>query len=528
MEHNETICPTKIAAYIRWSTDDQTDSTTLEVQRESCMHYIKAQGWEFTDDLCFIDDGYSGGSLDRPAMARLRQAVKDGRVSCVVVYKLDRLSRSVLDTVNLVLEEWEGLCHVKSTREPIDTTTAVGKMFFYMLVSYAEWERSVIRERTLSGKKKRAQQGKNPGMKWPYGFRRGERVGEYGVDEDQAAVVQRIFRDYAAGKGLLSIANELNDEGIPSKFGTPWRATSIQYILRNEAYKGVLVFGARIDTKSRETGKRKTTVLSEPRHARVEGALPTIVDTNLWDSVQTMMAQRSLSPRRNLASDYLLSGIAKCRCGAPLVGNLVDRKYRFYACAARRNQGVALCDTIAVHAEDVEEKIIEAVKTHYSEEGEEGYVLSLLSDLQTEIQVASAAVENLRNKGNELRRRLERLHRDYDAGELSGRLYNDRVDTTQTEIDSTIAERAAAEARLTNLRARVASVEAMRSEFRSMAHKVSGWDGLSGDEQKQVLRHVVDSLRVWCSSKERDPEDRRKIRQVIEVDLILRRLKLNS
>ncbi|HWI61210.1 MAG TPA: recombinase family protein, partial [Symbiobacteriaceae bacterium] len=81
----------RVAAYIRWSTDDQSDGTTLDVQKESCMHYIKSQGWQFREDLCFIDDGYSGGTLDRPAMTALRQAVKAGNIQCVVVYKLDRL-----------------------------------------------------------------------------------------------------------------------------------------------------------------------------------------------------------------------------------------------------------------------------------------------------------------------------------------------------------------------------------------------------------------------------------------------------
>ncbi|HYF90930.1 MAG TPA: recombinase family protein [Symbiobacteriaceae bacterium] len=524
MERTETICPTKVAAYIRWSTDDQTDGTTLEVQRESCMHYIKAQGWQFSDGLCFIDDGYSGGSLDRPAITRLREAVREGRVSCIVVYKLDRLSRSVLDTVNLVLEEWDGKCHVKSTREPIDTTTPAGKMFFYMLVSYAEWERSVIRERTLSGKKKRAEQGKNPGMKFPFGYCRGDKVGEYAIDEAQAAVVRRVFRDYEAGKGLLTIANELNDDGTASKFGTPWRATSIQYMLRNEAYKGVLVFGSRIDVKDKTTGKRKVVTLSEPRHARVERALPAIIDAELWERVQRLMKQRALAPRRNLAGDYLLSGIARCRCGSPLVGNLIDGKYRFYACAARRNQGAALCNAATLHADHVEQKIIDAVKAHYSQSSEDGYVTSVLADLRHQLQIAEAAVEQWTGKADELNRRMARLHRDYDAGELTGRIYSERVEATQAELAEVKEGLLLAQAQVSDLRQRLDSGETIRGEFRQLVNTVSTWESLSGEEQKQVLRHVVESLTVWCVSKERDPRNRRKFLHVVDADLVLRKI----
>jgi site-specific DNA recombinase len=519
----DIVCPTKIAAYIRWSTDDQSDGTTLEVQRESCMHYIKAQGWEFRDDLTFIDDGYSGGSLDRPAMRQLRQAVAEGRIACVVVYKLDRLSRSVLDTVNLVLEEWEGKCHVKSTREPIDTTSPSGKMFFYMLVSYAEWERSVIRERTLSGKKKRAEQGKNPGMVLPYGLVKGAKPGDVVEDEAQGAVVRRIFRDYAGGKGLLTIAEELNREGAPTKAGTPWRASSILYMLKNEAYKGVLIYGTRVETKSRKTGKREIKFLDAPRHARVEGAWPVVVDHQLWETVQGVLKARALAPKRSLSATYLLSGIAKCRCGAPLVGNLVDSRYRTYYCASRRNHGPSACPAQSINADDVEHEIVQAVRAHYTEDSEEGFVVAALSEMVAERDAAAAVLGQLEAKVQELSRRLHRLHADYDAGELSGRLYNARVEEIESELDQANGDLAAAQMRLAEVVSRMRSVESIRAQFRTMATRADGWEQLSSEEQKQVLRHAIEVLTLWCSGKDRDPVDRRRLRQVIEVDMTLRK-----
>ncbi|HWI61263.1 MAG TPA: recombinase family protein, partial [Symbiobacteriaceae bacterium] len=168
MTGQEQLQVSKVAIYIRWSTEDQGEGTTLEVQMDACKGYILSQGWPFRDDLIFVDDGISGATLDRPALGRLRGLVREGEVDCVVVYKLDRLSRTVLDMLKLVLEEWEGCCHVKSAREPIDTLTPTGKMFFYQLMSFAEWERNVIRERTMAGRLRRAQEGKNPGLMMPY------------------------------------------------------------------------------------------------------------------------------------------------------------------------------------------------------------------------------------------------------------------------------------------------------------------------------------------------------------------------
>jgi site-specific DNA recombinase len=84
------VDPYKVALYIRWSTDEQGDGTTLEVQKENCEHYVLSQGWQVNPDLIFIDDGWSGGNLNRPAMTRMRKMIQDGKIDCVVVYKLDR------------------------------------------------------------------------------------------------------------------------------------------------------------------------------------------------------------------------------------------------------------------------------------------------------------------------------------------------------------------------------------------------------------------------------------------------------
>jgi site-specific DNA recombinase len=225
------IKPDKIAIYVRWSTDEQTGNTTLEVQLEGCKHYIISQGWQVNEELIFIDDGYSGGNLLRPGMKKLRKAIQDEKVDCVVVFKLDRLSRSVRDTVNLVLDEWDGTTYLKSAREPVDTTTPMGKQFFYMLVSYAEWERSVIRERTYSGKIKRAKDGQNPGIRAPYGYKIGAVKGSFEIVEPEAKIVWYIFEKYAAGTGIISIVTDLNKQGIKNRSGGAWAFSTIAGLL---------------------------------------------------------------------------------------------------------------------------------------------------------------------------------------------------------------------------------------------------------------------------------------------------------
>ncbi|HYG57206.1 MAG TPA: recombinase family protein, partial [Symbiobacteriaceae bacterium] len=221
------IRPDRVALYIRWSTDEQTEGTTLETQKERCSLYVRSQGWQVSEELIFIDDGYSGGSLERPALSRLRSLIGAGKVDCVVSYSLDRLSRSVADTVQLVQHEWLGRCVYRSASQPISTEDGnpTGQLIFNILASFAEFERALIRDRTHSGLVRRARQGKYPGTRVPpYGYSR-DGKGQLAVEPARAAVVRRMFAMAAsgpAGQGPTAIARALEAEGIPSPSGGPW------------------------------------------------------------------------------------------------------------------------------------------------------------------------------------------------------------------------------------------------------------------------------------------------------------------
>jgi site-specific DNA recombinase len=122
------ISPNKVAIYARRATDDRSDMTTLETQLQGCKKFILAQGWQVNESLIFIDDGFRGGTLNRPAITKLREAVKEGLVDCVVVFQLNRLSKSAIDLVNLI-NEWGNGIHLKCVNEPIDTMTILERSF---------------------------------------------------------------------------------------------------------------------------------------------------------------------------------------------------------------------------------------------------------------------------------------------------------------------------------------------------------------------------------------------------------------
>lgn len=516
-----SVDPGKVATYIRWSTEEQSEGTTLDVQRDACRHYIQSQGWEFREDLVYVDDGYSGGTMDRPILTRLRKDIQDGSVTCVVVFKLDRLSRSVIDTVELVLREWEGRCYLKSAREPIDTTTASGKMFFYMLASYAEWERSVIRERTLAGKIRRAQEGKNPGIALPHGYTQGVARGTIVVDETAAAVVRRIFREYLSGSGGYQIAKRLNEDGLRPSRGTHWSKSSVDHILQNPAYTGLFQYGkvTQVPKELRKKVGRRWITFDEPRFARIEGGLPSIISGADFEQAQNIRQRRGeVSGKRALSADYLLSGLARCRCGAPYRGQAYEGgKYRYYRCATLMNRPGAGCDAGHLPAELIEEKVLEAVRQAVAPANTAALLKRQEQEWQERVQDLEVALRQAQADMGGLAEKRRRLDDDYDMGELPGRLYAQRVEQLEQQ-EVRLAQR------IEQLGAEVGAMRAAHVDLEGFAAEmasIDAWDQLTAEQRKQVLRHLVESLTVF---RKRTGRNKKKNDNPIEVDLTIRKL----
>jgi DNA invertase Pin-like site-specific DNA recombinase len=242
----------KVAAYVRVSTREQSDNGHgIEVQKE------KIRQWARLHDVdhirLFEDRGESGGTTDRPGLAGLLDVVGEGAIETVVVYKADRLSRSLRDLLTLLDERFEpnGVSFV-SVSEQFDTSTASGRLFLQMLGSFSEFERNVITERTREGRKEKAKGGGHACGEVPYGYRKGPE-GEIEPDPDTAPTVRRIFRLRDEGATLREIADTLNAKGVPTKRGGQWHASTVSHILKNPKYRGRLVHtfdGERVEVEA--------------------------------------------------------------------------------------------------------------------------------------------------------------------------------------------------------------------------------------------------------------------------------------
>jgi site-specific DNA recombinase len=338
--------PRTIAVYCRVSTDEQArEGISLDEQKARLLSYCHAMGWK-TEPVVYVDDGYSAKNTDRPALKKLIHSVESGHIAKVMVTKLDRMSRRLLDLLTLIdLFQAHNVTFI-STSEAFDTATPSGRLTLQVLGAVAEFERERIRERVLDNMFHAAKSGK-----WltqaPYGYRLEDKV--LVIQEPEAEIVRSIFQMYVhQGLGYYAIAKRLNEQGIASKQNKQWSLRSVKLLLMNPAYKGTFIWN-RVDTAG---GKREER--DKEDWIVVPDCLPVIVEPSLWEETQRKVNRYNLPPRAQ-SSPHLLGGLLKCgHCGSPMsIGwSGWPKRNRIYRCSANKNKGT--CSGKSYRADDVE------------------------------------------------------------------------------------------------------------------------------------------------------------------------------
>lgn len=321
----------KPGLYGRVSTDKQVEKYGLPSQLEALKKRCLEKGWTPVSDGdkdAFIDDGYSGSELDRPALNRLRQAVREGRIDMVLAYDPDRLSRKLYHQMILAEEfEKQGIKLEFITQEM--GTSPEDKMFFNMRGLIAEYEREKIRERTIRGSREKARQGKVVNSaSASFGYKYNKEKATLEEDPDTAQTLRFIFYAFAnENLSLLGLAAKLNSLRVPTpRNGDRWRSSTLGIMLRNEVYIGKLHQFKKhhVEPKSRRqpvTRNRKTSLTLRPVEEWITVEVPALVPAELFESVQRKLTKNSDLAKRNTKREYLLSGILYCpQCGGRMGG----------------------------------------------------------------------------------------------------------------------------------------------------------------------------------------------------------------
>ena len=378
----EDIC---VAFYARVSSKRQADEMTIQSQVEALRERIAQDGVKLNDELCFLDEGYSGASLVRPALERLRDLVWMGGIDRLYVHSPDRLARNYAWQVVLLEEFARHTVEVVFLNHDANDQSAEGKLLLQMQGMIAEYERAKILERSRRGRRFAARQGKVSVLgNAPYGYRYirkqdGDGEASWNLVLEEAKLVKEMFTWVGVeGLSLGAVQRRLAERKILSPTGRDrWDTATIRGILVNSAYKGTAMYGKTRLFPRKSDSRVKRGDPTVPRQEKVARptlpeeqepiSVPAIVSEELFDTVaQQLEENRRRHRERKEGSQYLLSGLLVCHCcGSSYCGRRQKRKaiskpYVYYRCIGTdryRFGGDPICSNKGVNADRLEESV---------------------------------------------------------------------------------------------------------------------------------------------------------------------------
>ena len=488
-ERTGEVAPVRCAVYTRKSTDEGLDQdfNSLDAQREAGEAFIasqKSEGWVCSPER-YDDGGYTGANIERPGLAKLLAEIEAGRIDCVVVYKVDRLSRSITDFVKIVEVLDRHQVSFVSVTQQFNTTTSMGRLTLNILLSFAQFEREVIAERIRDKVAAAKRRGKYTGGPPVLGYDVDRAEKRLVVNRDEAKLVRHVFARFLEVGSATALIKELNRQGCRTKAwttvqgrtreGARWNKGHVYRLLNNPLYIGKVVH----------------------RGERFDGEHEAVVPQDLWDRVQAALAEnhKVRGNRARAKTPALLKGIIKCgHCGSSM-GVTFSRKngrmYRYYLCVKASKNGYDSCPVKCVSAGEIEAAVLGQLKAVFASPE------MVAETFRAARRRWGVEVERLKALKARLTQNLDRLRRETAAliaprrgggprvaGDL--RRANDDIERAEKELERASADLAALEA----------SDIDEREVSRALADIDPVWNELFPAEQQRIARLLLDRVVV--------------------------------
>lgn len=465
----------RCAIYTRKSTAAglEQDFTSLDAQREACEAYIASQrheGWRQLKQQ-FDDGGFTGANMERPALRHLLAAVDRGEVDCIVVYKVDRLSRSLLD-FSLLLDQLDqkGVAFVSITQH-FNTQTSMGRLTLNILLSFAQFEREMISERTRDKMAAARRKGKFIGGRPPLGYDIDRDRRLLVVNPEEATLIREIFQRYVKQQSILAVVKSLNEDGYRNKLytskkgkvsgGGPFTVTQVQIILRNPVYMGKVAFEDEV----------------------FDGEHEGIISPELFERTQAIRQdnRRARSSVRRASLGLIPRGLLQCRaCGKVMFHTYSQKgkhKYRYYVCTTTQKLGADACPTRGVNAQAMEEAVVNSLR-------------SLAWNPQQQTQALAETQQRHAERIRELEQQLAALERSRTEATGSA-----EAGMTEEHVARREEEREREE---TALHVALAQAEERRVETEELRHALvvfeETWDVLVPKERARILLTLLERV----------------------------------
>jgi site-specific DNA recombinase len=480
----------RCAVYTRKSTDEGLDSdfNSLDAQREAGEAFVASQrseGWACLPDR-YDDGGFSGGDMERPALQRLLKDIEAGKVDCVVVYKVDRLSRSLLDFARIMETFERHGASFASVTQQFNTSTSMGRLMLNVLLSFAQFEREIIGERTRDKMAAARKRGKWIGGTPVLGYDIDREAKRLVVNEQEAELVRSIFGAYLETESLIRTVAELDKRGIRMKSwtskkgrshgGKPFDKSALWRLLTNVVYVGKVRYGGEV----------------------YEGEHEGLLEPALFERAQGLIGRNGRTYGANVRNrnGAILARLLWCPACGKHMTHVVKRKngraYRYYTCMGAQKRGWKTCPTKSIPAQEIEDFVVARVK-------EMGRDPALVEETARQVCGLRAA------RGPELEAEHARL-RD----ELTG--VRTELRTLVHALGRTGSDSAAVTARIVELEERAGRIERRMTEAReeilaiehetidsgdlaaALAHFDPVWDVLFPREKRRILGHLIERV----------------------------------
>lgn len=474
----EQIRAIRCAIYTRKSTEEglDRDFNSLDAQREAAEAFIKSQsaeGW-----LClpekYDDGGFSGGNMDRPAVKRLMADVEAGKVDAIVVYKVDRLSRSLLDFSRIMEKLDQHGCSFVSVTQQFNTTHSMGRLTLNILLSFAQFEREIIGERTRDKMSAARKKGKWMGGHPFLGYDVNPQQRKLIENPAEAEIVRAIYSIYREKRSLLETVREINTRRWERKQwltrdnrlygGGPWDKNNLYNLLTNIAYIGKVRYKGEI----------------------YEGEQAAILDESLWREVQTIMHYNGKGHEtERKPTDALLRGILCCEhCGTAMIHTYTAKKnkrYRYYVCMRAQKQGFDVCPNRSIPAAELEKFVLERIRAVGRDPGLLRATFAQVATVNRE--KLAAAESEARVVAQEIRDTQTEIKRSFDNAEalidLSDRLHR---------AEQKLALIAARSEQIRTEKLDEADLETALAMFDPL------WDSMVAAERERIMRLLIERI----------------------------------
>ncbi len=472
--------PIRCALYVRVSTKQQVDKdyNSIESQKDRLLEYVNRKE-NYHVYKIYEDPAYSAKDSERPALQQMFDDVKKGKLDCVLVYKMDRLSRSNLGFHKMVDTLEKHGVNLVSITENFDSSTVHGRFSRNIMMNFAQMEREMVSERTKDKLLERAKKGLWNGGR-PYGYDCKDK--RLIINEEQANVIRFMFDFFIHDASLARLRDELKARGIYTAKGYRWTASQISHKLRNPVYAGKI----------------------KHRDKVYPGIHETIISEELFAKVQKLVPERTWSKRKTERT-YLLTGLLKCQdCGSTITTHYTSKKrkdgtsYRipYYRCTKTVKYGNQHCNIKSFNADYIEKLVIEEI----------GKISQNTKLIDVTVDDINAALKQnilpTRNEIKELEKRIRQIDSEVDrllelyakGGKLVAEVLNQKV-------ESKLNDKKKLESKLIQLNNEIdeQSLKAYDAEIirSSLSNFTNIFATLSPDDKAKALRILLRDIDVY-------------------------------